>query len=116
MQQAAMWIAQGQLDNAYTCYMDVISRFANSGPFVIDALKGAEKLLTQANQPGRILPLYTQTWRSISLPQDSAPQFFSESNWYRVGRLYEHKLEEAGQSAAAALVQRQLETHTIMSG
>ena len=40
MQQAAAWEAQGNTPNAGACYMDVIDRYADAGPFVLCAVQG----------------------------------------------------------------------------
>ena len=44
MEQAAMWQSQGNTVNAGACYMDVIDRYSDAGPFVLDALKHAGKI------------------------------------------------------------------------
>jgi transglutaminase-like putative cysteine protease len=109
MQEAAMWEAQNDADKAGLCYMDVIERYANAGPFVIDALKGAEKVLVSSKRSDKVVALYEQTWARIKLPKQMAGQFMRQSNWYRVGKLYAKKLEEAGDAAKAASVTAQLD-------
>lgn len=104
MKQAEMWERQGEINRAGDCYLDVIRRYANAGPFVIVALAKAEKLLCDSNRAAEVPSLYAATWQSIQRPQDMAGQFAVQSNWYRVGMLYANKLEEAGQSQMAAQV------------
>jgi transglutaminase-like putative cysteine protease len=109
MQEAAMWEAQNDPDKAGLCYMDVINRYANAGPFVIDALKGAEKLLVNSKRQDKVVTLYEQTWSHIKPPKEMAGQFMTQSNWYRVGKLYAKKLEESGDAGKAKTVLAQLD-------
>jgi hypothetical protein len=104
MRQAALLDANGQAKAAFDCYMDVINRYANAGPFVISALQAADRLLTALPRPDLALQLYDQTWHNIEQPNEMARQFMKESNWYRVGELYAAKLEDAGQTDKAAQV------------
>lgn len=101
MSQAKVWEAQNNTANAGACYMDVIERYSNAGPFVIDALKHAEKLLKESNRGEKVVTLYEQTWSQIQPPGEMAQQFTTESNWYRVGKMYAAKLKEAGDAAKA---------------
>lgn len=112
MQQAAMWEAQTETEKAGICYMDVIERYANAGPFVLEALKGAEKLLVTSKRQDKVVALYEQTWGRTKPPQEMAGQFMTQSNWYRVGKMYVDKLKEAGDSAKAATITAQLEQKT----
>jgi hypothetical protein len=108
MDEAAMWDRNGNEANADRCYRDVIARFANAGPFVLDALDNEEKVFAKANRTDLILPLYDQTWRKMQEPEVRAAEFMMESNWYRVGQIYADKLKEAGLSAKAVQVERML--------
>ncbi|MCL4209545.1 MAG: hypothetical protein HRU76_00275 [Phycisphaeraceae bacterium] len=104
MKQAEMWEKRGEVNRAGDCYLDVIRRYANAGPFVITALAKAEKLLRDSNRAAEVPALYAAAWQSIQRPEDMAGQFAVQSNWYRVGMLYAGKLEEAGQNQMAAQV------------
>jgi hypothetical protein len=106
MGQARMWEAKGETAKAGQCYMDVIERYANAGPFVIGALAGAEKLL--AEKPEKVVILYEQTWARIKKPQEVAGEFMQQSNWYRVGTMLAGKLREAGEMKKAEGVTAQL--------
>ena len=110
MAQAEMWEKHEQPDSAGQCYMDVIERFANAGPFVLEALAKAEETLVRTNRADRVPVLYQQTWSKIQQPKDMAGPFATQSNWFRVGSRYAKKLEEAGNTQQAAAVVSQLET------
>jgi hypothetical protein len=104
MEQAALWQAQGDTLKAGTCYMDVIQRYADAGPFVLDALGHAEKLLTGSDQQAKVLLLYQACWAKTVPPPPNYSQILGDSNWYKVGKLYADKLRAAGQPAAADAV------------
>lgn len=108
MEQAAMWQAQGDTVKAGTCYMDVIQRYADAGPFVLDALGKAEKLLTDPGKQAKGLVLYQACWAKTVPPPANYSQILGDSNWYRVGKLYADKLRAAGQTAAADAVLEKL--------
>jgi len=102
--QAEMWLEAGKVDTAGQCYMDVINRYANAGPFVLTALREAEALLHKAGKGRQALGLYAQTWQRIKRPEQMAGQFTEQSNWYRVGNLYADRLAQFGQPQQAAQV------------
>jgi len=104
MKQGDMWEKAGDVNQAGQCYLDVINRFANAGPFVRDALKAAEKLLRNSGREEEIVALYADTWATIQRPEDMAGQFAVQSNWYQVGAAYAEKLHEAGMTAEAQRV------------
>ena len=109
MQEAAMWDAQNQPDKAGICYMDVIQRYANAGPFVIDALKGAEKMLVDSKRADKVVLLYEKAWGRTKAPREMAGQFMTQSNWYRVGKMYVERLKQANDLPKAQSVDAQLD-------
>jgi hypothetical protein len=104
MRQAAMWEKQKDIQKAGLCYMDVINRYANAGPFVLEALVGAEQMLRDAGTPEKILALYEQTWARCQRPKDMAGEFMQQSNWYVVGVMFERRLLQARLNQQAAQV------------
>jgi hypothetical protein len=108
MAEAALWESQHQADRAGECYMDVVDRYCNNGPFVLDALAGAEKLLRETNRADKVLQLYQQAWARTKQPQGFAPEFVRSSNWFRIGVLYARKLTDAGSDTLALEVETQL--------
>ena len=106
LNQARLWLAKNDTEKAGKCYMDVIERYANAGPFVLDALAGAEKLLE--GKQDKILLLYDQTWARIQRPKDMAGPFMKQSNWFQVGHAYGNKLSLAGDTRHADAVMAQL--------
>ena len=88
MNEAAMWSDHDQLEKAGELYMDVINRYANAGPFVMEAIKGAEKMLIHMEHPERVVALYKTAWGNTKEPQQVAGEIAMQSNWYRVGMMY----------------------------
>lgn len=109
MKQAAMWRKHGEPSKAGQCCEDVIMRYANAGPFVLDALTIASELLAEMKQPQRVPALYQKAWSLTKKPDNNwAPEFYRQSNWYRVGERYAASLAQAGEQHAAAEVRAAL--------
>jgi hypothetical protein len=110
MAQAHLWESQNQPNRAGLSYMQVIQRYTNSGPFVLAALNGAEKMLKSTNRADQVPLLYGQAWSKTVKPDEEAAEFMHESNWFRIGKMYAKKLKDAGDVAKAGDVESQLET------
>jgi hypothetical protein len=109
MRQGEMWLEAGDKNKAGHCYEYVIEHYANAGPFVIDALLKAEKLLRREGDGQRILRLYDKAWSLTEHPGEMAGVFAGQSNWFRVGTLYAMRLEEAGLQSQAANIRAALQ-------
>jgi len=108
MEQAALCESLDRLDRAAEYYSEIIENYANSGPFVIDALQMAEKILVKKRQPEKVLKLYEQTWSRMRRPREIAGPFVTQSNWYRVGQMLAAEYEEAGKKPKADSIREQL--------
>ncbi len=106
--QGDLWRAHGEPQKAGRYYEDVITRFANAGPFVIGALKATEQMLVADDKADRVTTLYAQTWQRIQKPGNMAGTFQTQSNWYRVGMLYAQKLEQHGDADEAQAVRAKI--------
>lgn len=116
MLQGQMWEQQGDQKRAGMCYEDVIERFANAGPFVIDALKKTEQMLRELGQDEKVLLLYQQAWQRIAKPRDANAEFRRQSTWYKVGVLFASKLKEAGRPQLAKRTLGEIETNIEATG
>lgn len=101
IQQAQMWEKNKDSNKAGQCYMDVINRYANAGPFVITALAGAEKILQDQQRATDVPTLYESAFKQMKAPTGMAGQFAQQSNWYRVGKLLEQRYAQLGRQAEA---------------
>ncbi len=112
MAQADIWLEHGKKDKAGRYYEEVVDRYVNDGPFVLDALDAIEKLLQESNKPELILKVYDQTWDRVEVPKRMAPAFRVQSNWYRIGKRYAEKLDEFGYADRAAKADDQIKRLT----
>lgn len=102
MAQGEMWEKDNKPQAALGAYTDIINRFANAGPFVMDALKAADSLMAQQRvPPERIVNLYAKAWNKIRRPSVKAPEYLEQSNWYQVGQMYADKLDGIGDTQRA---------------
>jgi hypothetical protein len=108
MHQAALWKKTGDLNKAGICYEDVIHRFINAGPFALRAVTGAEEILKQLGQESKVLDLYAGAAKLVAKPdQPMAPEFFQQSNFFKLREAYAKKLDEAGFAEQAAVIRSQ---------
>ena len=110
MVQGKMWEEAGNPQRAGRCYESILTRYANAGPFVIEALIQTEKMLTASGRGSKVLPLYASTWKATKKPQAMAGPFMVQSNWYKVGRLYANRLDQAGQTRQAHTVTSKIQS------
>ena len=110
MMQARLWRKAGHYNRAGRYLMDVITQYANAGPFILNALHQAVALLRRQKHNSDITKLYEVTWARIHAPPRMADPFMHESNWYQVGKLLEARLRGQGQSLMADKVRRELES------
>ncbi|MHC4209107.1 MAG: hypothetical protein ACYSWT_05265 [Planctomycetota bacterium] len=104
MSQGLMWRKAGQPARAGQCYEDVIYRYANAGPFVLSALNEAEKLLASAGRGDKVLALYDRAFTGIKRPPNIAGPFYRQSNYFRVGKRYADRLQQAGYGFQATAI------------
>jgi hypothetical protein len=108
MSQGRMWRDAGEPARAGACYEDVIYRYANAGPFVLSALNQAEKLLLRAGRGDRVLALYDRAFSAIERPPNLAGPFYRQSNYYRVGKRYADRLQQAGYGHQAVAIRTRI--------
>ncbi len=107
--QADMWEKAGDATKAGICCEDIIARFANDGPFAIEALQRTETSLRATKRDNMVLTLYDSTWKRIPPPDSMYGPFKRESNWYKIGQMYAQQLDTASQSSMAKAVRAQLD-------
>ena len=107
--QGEMWEKHKDSRKAGICYLDVVKRFANDGPFAMTALKRAEASLVKINRGGdAVLELYKIAWRGCKKPKKSA--FSDQSNYYKIGLGYANRLGAAGYGRDAQIVRAEIDT------
>lgn len=108
MAQGQLWENAGEVKKAGRCYQDVITRYANAGPFVLEALSKTGTMLEAADQADRLTHLYQKTWAAIHPPKRMASPFRTQSNWYRVGMRYVNHLKTTDQLQQAEKVRNKI--------
>ena len=108
MAQGAMWDKAGDDRNAGRCYEDVVERFVNDGPFVVEALKRTEAKLRDVGREKHICRLYGSAWAKCTKPYRGAPEWRKQSNWYRIGTMLAQRLADAGEEGKAREVQEEI--------
>jgi hypothetical protein len=107
-EQGADCEGRGDAPGALTCYRDVITRFPNAGPFMVQALSRCAHLMAKAGQEREVLTLYGSAWTRCDKPKFDAPEFMMQSNWFRVGSDYADLLKKAGRAKDAADIEARL--------
>lgn len=110
--QGEMWSKAGDPKKAGLCYNDVVEKFPNAGPFVISALKRTEEMLIKSGLEKNVVRAYAEAWAKTEKPKekDLAPGFFTQSNWFNVGKLYAQKLAASGDMEKAKEVAEKVES------
>jgi hypothetical protein len=108
--QAQLLEKQNQTEQAGVIYMEIIQKYADAGPFVLPALQKAEDALVALKRPQNIPQLYALAWSATKPPRSSSPDIAAQSNWSKIGKLLEKKLEAAGKTEEAAKVQRDMQS------
>jgi hypothetical protein len=65
--------------------------------------------LRRSDQHAKVLVLYEQTWGKVQPPSAMAPEFQTQSNWYRIGQRFAQRLEEAEKRPQAEVVKKKIE-------
>jgi hypothetical protein len=105
--QGQQWEREGNSARAWECYQDVVTRYPNESPVLVDAVERCVALLRDGKKESQVLPLYAGLWPKLKEPK-SAPGFRKGSNWYRVGEKYAAELSQAGDAAKSAWVLKKL--------
>lgn len=104
MARAEMWKKAGDDRRAGSIYSDVVIRYANSGPFVVEAVKQTEQQLMKLDRAKSVPKLYENCLNRTEKPGNYSVQFRELSNWYRVATLYQQWLEKNGETRKAGIL------------
>ncbi|MBN1257039.1 MAG: hypothetical protein JXA52_04980 [Planctomycetes bacterium] len=112
--QGMMWEEAGERTKAGRIYKSIIDKYANDGPFVIEALLRSEKMLLLMNREERIPELYADAWSRLHKPNLKGAKAAIKCNWFKVGELYYTRMLEAEQSKTASAIKQELEKYYSM--
>lgn len=112
LEQAEMWRENKQADRAIWYCDEIINGYANSGQGILRALSLAEEILVDTNRQRLVAPMYARAFNKTIPPGELAPQFATQSIWYRVGREYAKRLDQAGDRKESDRIVRKLKNMT----
>lgn len=107
-EQGADCESRGDARAALGCYNDVITRFPNAGPAMVDALGQSAKLMEKGGRKEDVVGMYGTAWTRCTKPKGYAQEFLMQSNWFKVGRAYAGLLREEGRAKEAGDVEARL--------
>ncbi|MGH7242432.1 MAG: hypothetical protein ACREJD_03325 [Phycisphaerales bacterium] len=97
--QATMFEREHMPEKAWECYDWILKLYADSSPMAVGA---AQRLLALLKDNGKSLgdgaAILGKAWANTTKPRSLNPAFASQSNWYRIGKLYRIALKDAGQT------------------
>jgi hypothetical protein len=108
--QAELLEKQNKTEQAGMLYMEIITKYANAGPFVLPALSKAEAALVTLKRDNKVPDLYAQAWAGTKPPRSSSPDIAAQSNWSKIGKILAEKLDAAGRKDEADKVRQQMGT------
>jgi hypothetical protein len=95
---------------AMAAYGDVLDRYLNIGPVVLETMSHVDDLLSESQQIQRLIAVYRIVWGRM--PQPEASIAVQGTPFYRVGSRYRDLLNEMGQPVMAQSVQTRLDSLT----
>jgi hypothetical protein len=108
--QAQLLEKQNPTEQAGVIYMEIIQKYADAGPYVLPALQKAEDALVALKRNQSVPQLYAIAWAATKPPRSTSPDIAAQSNWSKIGKLLEKKLEAAGKTDEAARINREMQS------
>ena len=108
LQQGMLFELEGELPAAGRCYETILTRYANDGPFAINALQKASAILGATNNAVANVTLHDRAFRSMEVPEGISPQFARQSNWFRSGVMLAQALRIAGRERDASFLEQRM--------
>jgi hypothetical protein len=106
--QGELWASNDNLDFAWRAYNDVVARYINDGPQVVNALSSMDRLLADNKKGDEMIPILEDAGRRVTRPDDMSTQFAVQSNYYRIHRMLAKAYERAGRRSEAKQVRDML--------
>jgi hypothetical protein len=111
--QASIRLAEGDLLRdqkkpaaALATYAEVLQRYNNAGPIVLEALDRVDALLREHNELAKLAQIYRDVWQRF--PQPTRGGYLRSTPYYLVAERYMNVLNEVGDAAEAGRVQQRL--------
>lgn len=107
-QQGYLWSMEGNPDFAWRAYQDVVEKFINDGPMVVDALSSMRSMLAEIKRESEIIPILETAAQRVNRPGDMSTQFATQSNYYRIHSMLADAYAEHGRDADAKRIRTRL--------
>jgi hypothetical protein len=118
--QAAIRLTEGDLLKdqkkpapALAAYTEVLQRYNNAGPIVLEALERVDALLREHNELRRLADIYRDAWQRF--PQPTRGGYIRSTPYYLVAERYMNVLNEIGNTAEAERVKQRLDALIVGS-
>lgn len=92
---------------ALAAYAEVLQRYNNAGPIVLEALDRVDALLREHNELRRLADVYRDAWQRF--PQPTRGGYIRSTPYYLVAERYLAVLNEIGNTAEAERVKQRLD-------
>jgi hypothetical protein len=107
--QAEMFERDHTPEKAWECYESILKMYADTSPMAVSA---AQRMLVLLKENGKTIgegaAILGKAWANTTPPRSLNPAFASQSNWFRIGKLYRIALKDAGQTDEYTRVSAQL--------
>lgn len=107
--QAEMFEKEHMPGKAWECYEWILRLYSDTSPRAVEA---AQRLLVLLKDNGKTIgegaSILGKAWAHTTPPSSLNPAFASQSNWFRLGKLYRAALKDAGQTDDYTRVSAQL--------
>jgi len=106
--QGRLWQSNDNPEYAWIAFNDVIIKFINEGPMVIEALSSMGKLLEQSDKRNNYLPMLLEAARKVDQPGSMGTQFARQSNYYKIHWKLVKEFEYHNQLAEADRIRKMI--------
>ncbi len=107
--QVRIMLEQDRRPDAILAAHAVFTQHPDAGPYAVEALVLAERLLAEAGRQDEALEMYRQAFETLRAPRRMKQNFLAQTSWYQVGTRYAELLEAAGETRKATLLRTRLD-------
>lgn len=106
--QTRIMLTQDRTADAIIAAHAVSTQYPNAGPYVVEALALAERLLAEAGRQDEALAMYKQAFGALKQPRRLQAVFLQQTSWHQIGTRYAELLEASGETRQAETLRRRL--------
>ncbi|VAX39570.1 hypothetical protein MNBD_PLANCTO03-1671, partial [hydrothermal vent metagenome] len=106
--QTHIMLEQGRQSDAILAAHAVFTQHPDAGPYAVEALVLAERLLEEAGRQEEAMAMYAQAFETLKAPRRLQKDFLAQTSWHQIGTRYAELLEAAGETRQAESLRRRL--------